>query len=267
MTSGGSGAGPQPAGGGDAVHPRHPQVHQHDVGGVRVGGGWYLVAVGGLADHGDAVRRRRASWTARRGPGRRRRPGARGRRITPAMVARRGSRNSPPVHLVVELPAGQLHPLGQPDQAGAAAGHDRRPAPAAGSGLRTSISRPRAGSAAQQHLDRLAGGVLAGVGQPLLHDPVRRPAGGRRAARRRRRPRRRSRTAWPASRASATSRGQVGQRRLRRPAVDVVVLARAAGRSPRAARRAPGARRRGSRRRPGRAARARSPGGTPARPA
>ena len=32
-----TGAGAQPAGGGDAVHPRHAQVHQDDVGGVGVG--------------------------------------------------------------------------------------------------------------------------------------------------------------------------------------------------------------------------------------
>src|SRR5581483_12052862 len=41
--------------GGDAVHLRHPQVHQHHVGPLLAGEGDRHAAVGCLADHGDVV--------------------------------------------------------------------------------------------------------------------------------------------------------------------------------------------------------------------
>ena len=93
MTSGGRGRAPQPAGRGDAVDPGHAQVHQDDVGGVRVGRGGDLVAVGGLADHRDARRRRRASSVS---PARTRASSsttqhAHRRRVMPAMVATRAA--------------------------------------------------------------------------------------------------------------------------------------------------------------------------------
>ncbi len=43
-------------GGGDAVHHRHPDVHQHDVGSELAGEPHGLAALGGGADHGAAAR-------------------------------------------------------------------------------------------------------------------------------------------------------------------------------------------------------------------
>ena len=74
---------------------------------------------------------------------------------------------------------------------------------------RRSPARGRRGAVADHHLARGRAGVLEGVGQRLLHDPV----GGQVDARRqldRGRPRRRARPAGPASRTWSTQRVEAG---------------------------------------------------------
>ena len=59
----------QQPGGGDPVEPRHPDVHQDDIGVVQVDGGQDAVAVAGLADDLDlrgAGQHRRQSGTDQR---------------------------------------------------------------------------------------------------------------------------------------------------------------------------------------------------------
>jgi hypothetical protein len=79
---------------------------------------------------------------------------------------------------VRDPPAGQVGPLGQPDQSGSRAG---KPPGRTGSqgaarqGVRGGDGEAVTGRPAHRHGDRLAGGVLAGVGEGLLHDPVRVP--------------------------------------------------------------------------------------------
>jgi len=91
---------------------------------------------------------------------------------------------------VVDFAAGQPHPLGQADQAGAGAAAVERPLVHAGGPERGGCDlggadrisqldqQAVAGTAVEQQPGRTAGRVLAGVGQTLLHDPVGGPAEG-----------------------------------------------------------------------------------------
>ena len=121
------------------------------------------------------------------------------------------------VAAVLELAARQRDALGEADQPGARPGDRRAPARRPRRGLRTSMSQPRRRARRRRVTSTAAPRrVLAGVGQPLLHDPV----GG--AAERRRAPSatvldaQSDATSIPAARDSVDQRGQVGERRLRR---------------------------------------------------
>ena len=195
-------AGAQLLGGGEPVHPRHPDVHQHDVGRVGVDRGGHLGAVGDLGHHADVVgagqhhRQRRAHERVvvdEQDADRRAAHAGHGSQA-------RSSKSPPGVRPCSSRPPASAGALGQADQPGAGA-RDRRPAAApTGSRLRTSTVSPVAGGAVERHVDRRAVRVLARVGQ---RPPAR---SGRRCARRRRAPRRGPRPGTRSSRACRPAR-------------------------------------------------------------
>ena len=142
-TSGGSRRGAQRLGGGQPVHPGHPDVHQHHVRGVRGDGGGHLGAVGGLADHPrsgappriiDSPARTSASSSTISTRTGRRCAGGRSRRAGHAgHGSQAASRKSPAcVAAVVQPAAGQADPLGD-----ARPGRCRRRGSGAGGGSPT----------------------------------------------------------------------------------------------------------------------------------
>ena len=127
--------------------PRHPDVHQHDVGRVGVDRGGDLGAVGRPRRRRGCRRCRRASSTARRARARRRRRSGRGSRLTSATAATptAGSRPSS-VAPVLEPAAGEARALGQADEPGAGARDLGRAPTPTGSRLRISIVSPSPGA-------------------------------------------------------------------------------------------------------------------------
>ena len=168
-----------------AVHPRHPDVHQHDVGAVLARGGDAVVAVDGLRRRPRCPARRRGSSPARTAPGRRRRRRAPGSaRLTSSTAASRSARTTPPSRRVS---AGR-RPAWRARRG--------RPGPSPAPGVAAPRTRAAAGRVADPDADARrpasrrrststvdARRVLAGVGQALLHDPVRRAADLARASR------------------------------------------------------------------------------------
>ncbi len=181
----------EPAGGLDAVDPAHPNVHQGHVDGVGVRRRLDLVAVGGFCGHLDAlgtaqhhgqagpdqrvvVDDQHPDGMARLAHRRRRQAGAWCPRQPGLQAELPGSGRAK-----LDPPAAQPVALTESDQAGAAS---RDPV-----GLRRAgkhrvadvddqlVSR----GAGKRQPDRLPGGVLAGVGQPFLGDPVSGAAGAR----------------------------------------------------------------------------------------
>ena len=153
---------------GDAVHARHPDVHQHDVGRVGVERRRHLVAVARLADDPQAVRAVEHHREA--GPHQR------------VVVddqdpdhAGHGSdadtRNSVAVARWSSWPPASRTRSVSPTRPVPAPGIDRRRAER----VRHVDRQPGAGRAVQRDPHRLARRVLACVGQRLLHHPVRGP--------------------------------------------------------------------------------------------
>ena len=194
-TAGGRGLRAQQAGGGDAVELWHADVHEDDVGAVQVDGAQHAAPVVGLADHLDALRagqhhpqprahervvvdEQDADVLAHRegsacGADGHDRPShdALSRRPREGRAQDEVARR---VGTVLELAAGELDALGQPDEARAGARERERPGrrdahrAAADDLHHERAARPRR----DRHLDRGARRVLARVGQALLDDAM-----------------------------------------------------------------------------------------------
>ena len=220
MTSGASVVRAQELGGGEAVHPGHPDVHQHHVGPVLGHGRATSLPSAASPTISMSSAPREQHRRGRPGPARRRR--RRSTRIcslTPATVARRGARKSPcSSSPCSRRPPASVARSARPTRPGARSRGSparRRPGPAPGCAPRSSARRP--GAPSTRSVDRRAGRVLARVGQRLLDDPQRVPPDrrrgrrpGRRRARRRAgasRPRVTPRAARAAPRASAAAAG------------------------------------------------------------
>ena len=228
-----------PARGLDAVHARHADVHQHDVGPSRARQLDRLGAVAGLADDLD-VRRARGSAGSPRGP-------APGRRRAGRVVMAAGASRRPRSRRRRAVPVRSSPPWTFDALAHArrARGRRRRGAVRAGPVSRTASSSSSSAPAERASRRGAPRRVLAHVGERLLHDPVggEVEAGGQLA---RLAALTSSATGTPAPRARSTSASSCASPGCGRELVAVLLLAQHAEQPPHVAR-APRRRSRGSR--------------------